>query len=744
MKYIFTGLSVMADNDACCNAATLFCEEIQMRTGKQPNITKDAVAPCVIFRLEDEKALSDKDSYTLRLDDGVLTIAALGLRGLIFGYSYFLRKTVYDNSQIVLIRDISGKYEPRMKIRGHQLGYRTTTNTYDAWDHKDYARYYRDMMFFGCNTCEHIPNEHVQPKKNWLMKYAPEDMLVSASALADELDMDISVWYPNNEEDIATAVERRKKVFDKTPRIDAVFPPGGDPGEFPADEFLDRCRAISKALKQTHPRAQMWPSAQKPRSIPDWGEDFLTYMNSLPDDIDGIITGPNRAFTLHELRRRLPAKYPIRLYPDITHNVRCEYPVHYNHDDWHYALASTMGRESINPRPAEYRLIHRTTRQYIIGSVSYSEGVNDDINKMVWSDMDFFPNVSLYETLQDYARVFMYGVPAETVADGILGLELNWYGDPSENPGIENTLSIWQKLREDYPFLSENWRFNQCLFRAKCDALVRRRRLFETALVEDAKIELNRNHFQNALDILSTDFDDEYYRLRADIFALADVLFHQIGIQLDVENYGADNSSRGATLDTIDLPVSDRPWLLNRLKKALAMDELDAAAFVQRVLRRNTVAADELYFSLAEHGFDVLGTPQKGEFYIDFQGDRPKLNNGQVPMCVLKLYDHYTLQAKLGGFTPGVEYKLRVTFSASKIPVLKHHHVIVNGNTIYDGPQYGGERDEQFDEELLAPGFESATYRLPADVFENGCIDLEIGEPIAGVMLSEFWILRNE
>ncbi len=90
--------------------------------------------------------------------------------------------------------------------------------------------------------------------------------------------------------------------------------------------------------------------------------------------------------------------------------------------------------------------------------------------------MDFFPNVSLYETLQDYARVFMYGVPAETVADGILGLELNWYGDPSENPGIENTLSIWQKLREDYPFLSENWRFNQCLFRAKCDALVRRRR----------------------------------------------------------------------------------------------------------------------------------------------------------------------------------------------------------------------------------------------------------------------------
>ena len=165
-------------------------------------------------------------------------------------------------------------------------------------------------------------------------------------------------------------------------------------------------------------------------------------MKLLPDEIDGVITGPNRAFTLDTLRRLLPSKYPIRLYPDITHNVRCEYPVHFDRDDWHYALATAIGRETINPRPVEYREIHRLTRRYVVGSVSYSDGSNDDVNKMVWGDMDFFPDTPLRETLLDYARAFMWELPAEKVADGILALERNWIGDPAENPSIEDTYAL--------------------------------------------------------------------------------------------------------------------------------------------------------------------------------------------------------------------------------------------------------------------------------------------------------------
>lgn len=744
MTFDFTGLSITEAGDICEKAAGLFAEEIKLRTGKNPVISAGSKTPLVSFQLCGGESLPNKDSYLLELEGTQLRISAWGLRGLVFGYSYFLRKTVYENGRITLIKDISGKYIPSMQVRGHHYGYCSMANSYEAWDYEQHSRYFRDMMFFGCNTNEQVSFRGLNQKRNRLMRYDTDEFLIEASRLADELDLDFSVWYYNDNEEINAAVARRKKVFEQIPRLDAVFPPGGDPGDYPADEFVERCIAISKVLKEAHPNAEMWPSAQKPRIFPDWGEEFIECMEKLPPEIDGVITGPNRAFTLDELRRRLPVRYPIRLFPDLTHNVRCEYPVHFNRDDWHYALTTALSRECINPRPTEFRTIHRLTRRYIIGSASYSEGVNDDINKMVWSDMDFFPDVSLYDTLLDYARVFFYGVPAEKAADGILGLEMNWQGDPAENPHIESTLNIWTGLLADYPGLIENWRFVQCLFRAQCDALVRRRRCFELDLLASARFELNKQNICKAIEILSAGFDDAYNKLHDDIWAQADRLFHLIGLQLDVEHYCADSWERGATLETIDLPVTDRLWLQNKLKQAEAMPERERTGFIERVLNRTKVDRDEFYFSLAEHGFDVLGVPQQGEFYIDYQGDRPNVNNGHIPMAMLKLYDHYSFNCKLGGFTAGTDYKLKITYSSKKQPVIIHHRIKANGTLIYDGPQYGGERDERFDTELLAPGFESAAYILPASVFINGCVDLEITEPIAGFMMSEFWIIKRE
>jgi len=298
-------------------------------------------------------------------------------------------------------------------------------------------------------------------------------------------------------------------------------------------------------------------------------------------------------------------------------------------------------------------------------------------------------------------------------------------------------------LLEEHPFLIDNWRFVQCLFRAKCDALVRRRRCFELELIENAKIELNKHNLGKAVEVLSTGFDDGYRALRDDIQTLAERLFRQIGLQLDVEHYCADSWERGATLETIDLPVTDRLWLLNKLKQAAAMPHEQSTGFIERVLGRTKTGRDEFYFSLAKHGFDVLGVPQQGEFYIDYQGDRPNVNNGSIPMAMLKLYDHYSFRCKLGGFTAGTDYILRITYSSKKQQAVIHHRITANGTLIYDGPQYGGERDLQFDAELLAPGFESAAYVLPASVFVNGCVELEITEPVAGFMMSEFWIIKK-
>ncbi len=737
MKYDFSFLSVSASGAAAEKAAELFGAEIEMRAGYRPF---EGGEPSVEFKADE--AIENKDSFIIELCGNRLVISAKGLRGLIYGYSYFLRKCVFSGGKITLIKNISGSYSPDKEIRGHQCGYRTTPNTYDAWGKEEYFRFYLDIMAFGSNMCEHIPSEKFD-EKNPLMKYDPLDVAVWGSELADELDLDVSCWYPNDDKQSEEeALASRKAVFEAMPRIDVIFPPGGDPGEMDGDDFIKRCIKISEVLKKAKPEAQMWPSAQAPHSNITWAEDFLGEMEKLPDEINGIIYGPNHALPLDELRRKLPAKYPLRLYPDITHNVRCEYPVHFDRDDWHYALASALSRESVNPRPTEFRLLHRITRQYVLGSVSYSEGAHDDVNKAVWANMDYFGEVSLRETLCDYARFFMWQADAEKIADGIFGLEKNWEGDPAENPHIESTLRIFEEELEKAPELSENWRFLLCLFRARCDALVRRRRLFELELIEDAKASVKLGSFTEVADILKSDFDQSYYSLRASLSALADKLFEQIGIQLDVENYHAAGWERGATLDTVDLPVTDRAWLLNRLNYCESLPESEREAFILRIFERSKTEKGEYYFSLAEHGFGVLGEKQEGEFYIDYQGDRPNVNNGSIPMALLKCFDHFKFCCKIAGFEPNTNYKLRVTYKKVYYPMFNGLYINANGHEIYKGHFFGGEPDEQFEKEMLSDNFTCAVYDLPAEVFENGCLRLEIGEPHVGVIIPEFKIYK--
>ncbi len=734
----FNKFKISFDSNAAEKAAKLFSEEIKIRTGKNPELTSSENS---VFAFKTDFEIG-RDCYKILCGKNAVTVFASGIRGFIFGYGMFLRKIVSVCGVPVLTEDITGSYEPDKAIRGHQIGYRTTPNTYDAWSYEDYRRYYLDMMYFGSNTVEHIPYEKGISRRNKLMKYDEEEFLFEATRMADEFDLDVSLWHPNNDgETVEQAAERRGRLYKTMPRLNVVFPPGGDPGEYPPDEFVLRCREISKALKKSHPSAQMWPSAQQPHSIPTWGEDFIKQMEALPEEIDGIIHGPNHAFELEVLRRRLPSKYPIRLYPDITHNVRCEYPVHFDRDDWHFALTTGLSRECTNPRPREYRRIHRLTRRYVVGSVSYSEGITDDVNKMVWADMDYFPDCDLRTSLLDYARLFFYGADPEKIADGILGLELNWQCDPAENPTIETTLALFEGLKKDYAFLSENWRFLQLLMRAKCDYVLRNRRLFELKLIRLASKEIENGRLETAKQILETDFDENYKKERADISALAQKLFELIGLQSDIENYCADGWERGAILETIDLPVTNRKWLLNRLEYAL--QQPDPVALMKSAVNRNKVRGDEYYFSVALNGLAECGALQTGEIYMNFQGDRPDVNNGTMPTAMFNVYDNFSFKCKVGGLDFDGDYRLTVTYLSKKDEAVTEHKITANGAVIYCGKQFGGEKNEKYDSEMLAPGFETASYVIPKSVIQNGCIDLEFSEPIMGVMFCEFKITHE-
>ncbi len=266
--------------------------------------------------------------------------------------------------------------------------------------------------------------------------------------------------------------------------------------------------------------------------------------------------GPQVRVSLPELRKGVPAKYPIRDYPDITHSLRCQYPV----PDWDVAYSLTEGREVINPRPRDESTIFHAFARQTIGFITYSEGCNDDVNKIVWSALGWDPDANIVEVLRQYARclVGMKKGDDDDFAHGLLALEQNWRGPLLTNRGVETTLLQFRDLeRRVAPDVLANWRFQQGLYRAYYDAYVRSRLIYETSIEEQALSRLRRARdlgsltaMQQAHAILNHALvEPPAAEWRARIFALAEALFQSVRMQLSVPLYKAISVGRGATLE---------------------------------------------------------------------------------------------------------------------------------------------------------------------------------------------------
>ena len=680
--------------------------------------------PAYSLELEENAGFDNNDIFENTATGTGMRFRANGVRGLIYAIGLFLRKTEIQGKTFSLCADITGKHAPKKAIRGHQLGYRPCSNTYDAWMPDQFARYMTQLMFFGMNTVEFIPFT----EQNALMRYSGPEMTRILSETAHSLGLEVSLWIPNTEKDEAEELAEREALFRDVPFIDAVFIPGSDPGSLPASVLIDRCNKIYDILHKYHPAAKLWPSAQAPHNAPRWGEEFLQAMEHAGPGIAGVITGPNRAFDIDELRRRLPKTYPIRFYPDITHNLRCEHPVHFETDDWHYAFSTALSRESINPRPAEYKRLFQTISPYTVGSVTYSDGINDDVNKAVWCALEWDDTLTAADIAEDYARAYLYDYDIGRVSALILLLEKNWEGSPLEKR-VDFSLYTAEGLKKE----RNCWRFTQLYFRALCDKYIKERLLADTAAVGLAKALTEAGDLAGAKTALAAERPSAVTELRRRIAQEAKQLFDTAGMQLSVKEYGASGWERGATLDTLDLPVSDREWLLHVLETAPDRETVLSA------MNRNDVGEKEYYFSLALNGLASLGTEQEKDFYMNFQGDRPDVNNGALPVCLQKVFDHFSFKARLAGFDAGADHDLTVTYLKPDERFLETHTIRVNGTRL-SAPV----KNAKLAQPLLPPQFCAYTYRIPAAALPEGKIELEISEPVSGFQIAEFRITHRE
>ncbi len=507
----------------------------------------------------------------------VLAIIGNDERGVLFGVGRLLRELHLARGRAALPEGLNLASAPKYPLRGHQLGYRPKTNSYDAWDATLWEQYIRDLAVFGNNAIELIPPRSDDAADSPHFPLPPLEMMARMSQIAADFGLDVWIWYPamdpdyTNARTVEHALAEWAEVFKKLPRIDAVFVPGGDPGHTRPGPLMALLEKQTANLRRFHPDAQMWVSPQSFSQA--WLDEFVAILRAEPDWLAGVVYGPQVRVSLPQLRKAVPARYRIRDYPDITHSLRCQYPV----PDWDVAYSLTEAREVINPRPRDEATIFHAFAENTIGFITYSEGCNDDVNKIVWSALGWDPNADILDVLRQYSR-YLIGAGSgdvEGFAQGLLALEQNWRGPLLTNTSVETTLQQFRDLEQRAkPEVLRNWRFQQALYRAYYDAYVRSRLIYETDLEQQALSRLRVAReigalpaMQQAEAILDRALSNPPAAdLRARIFALAEALFQSIRMQLSVPLYKAIHFGRGATLDTVDVPLNNRNWLRARFE----------------------------------------------------------------------------------------------------------------------------------------------------------------------------------
>ncbi len=201
--------------------------------------------------------------------------------------------------------------------------------------------------------------------------------------------------------------------------------------------------------------------------------------------------------------------------------------------------------------------------------------------------------------LRDFSHYFAGKEQAEGLSHGLMSLEKNWQAPLATNTSVAVTLAQFQDMeRTAPPALLLNWRFQQALYRAYYDAYVQSRLVEETAQVERALAVLRRVEeigwtpeplqigaapsaaspngrdpvllLEEARSLLQQSMiQSAGGSLRARVLELGEALFQSIRMQLAVDRYRGEAVVRGTNLDTLDYPVSDAPWLLNRISEIM-------------------------------------------------------------------------------------------------------------------------------------------------------------------------------
>ena len=279
------------------------------------------------------------------------------------------------------------------------------------------------------------------------------------------------------------------RLFSMLPSIDVLFLSSGDQGGCPGCEdcvpwapvFIELVKEQMEQVRKYHPLCKIWVSQQDLSASdtetllqwldcerPDWIEAVLygpfsegmtfsdpksegSFLSLEQYAYSGPISGP-----VNRLRAAVPGEYQLILYPDEVHTLKCQYPVVGMDPVVQYIWQREGGPA---PRPVEMAAMHAATCAASDGTIPYSEGNTDDLNKFIWSGRSWNVGLGGEQITEEYARWFFGADCAPQATAMTLKLEQILNGPLYGNSAVQEVRALRESCEARAPRLLENWRW---------------------------------------------------------------------------------------------------------------------------------------------------------------------------------------------------------------------------------------------------------------------------------------------
>jgi hypothetical protein len=143
-------------------AAVMLQEELAERSGITLPIAGSSPADGLVIRLGTSAEMPEvevprtPEAYAVAVRGREVCLIGHDARGALYAAGRLIRLATYRPGILTLELNQPIVSSPDVAIRVHQLAYRNTANTYDAWTLDMYEQYIRDLVIFGCNGVELI------------------------------------------------------------------------------------------------------------------------------------------------------------------------------------------------------------------------------------------------------------------------------------------------------------------------------------------------------------------------------------------------------------------------------------------------------------------------------------------------------------------------------------------------------------------------------------------------------------